>query len=72
MTEDQIERVARAICQERCAFYGEPPCWRGHEEWWATGEDCSAFGRIDTELASDVGCRAMAKAAILAMGDATP
>lgn len=23
-TDDEI---ARAICREKCAFYGEPPCW---------------------------------------------
>ena len=22
-----VEKVARALCQEKCAFYGEPPCW---------------------------------------------
>lgn len=22
-----VERMARAICQEKCAFMGEPPCW---------------------------------------------
>jgi hypothetical protein len=21
------EKVARALCQEKCAFFGEPPCW---------------------------------------------
>jgi hypothetical protein len=25
--EKQIDRMARAICRESCAFYGEPPCW---------------------------------------------
>lgn len=28
MTDDELrERVARAICREKCAFRGEPPCW---------------------------------------------
>ena len=22
-----VEKVERALCQEKCAFYGEPPCW---------------------------------------------
>jgi hypothetical protein len=26
--EDLIDRVARAICTETCAFLGEPPCWK--------------------------------------------
>lgn len=25
--EQMIQRLARAICQERCAFMGEPACW---------------------------------------------
>lgn len=25
---DDIERAARAICQEECAQCGDPPCWR--------------------------------------------
>ena len=30
MTEpmDRTARIARAICAERCAEYGEPPCWQ--------------------------------------------
>lgn len=27
MTQELRERVAKALCQEKCAFYGEPPCW---------------------------------------------
>jgi hypothetical protein len=33
MSDDLVERVAlrekvaRALCQEKCAFLGEPPCW---------------------------------------------
>lgn len=30
----QEERVARAICAEKCAFMGEPPCWTFKEETW--------------------------------------
>lgn len=22
-----LDRIERAICRERCAFMGEPPCW---------------------------------------------
>lgn len=53
----KIERVARAICQERCAFYGEPPCYKLDE--WKPGDDCD-----------EPGCRAMAMAAVAAMQDA--
>ena len=54
----KIERVARAICQERCAFYGEPPCWRIAPDEWEK-QDCD-----------EPGCRAMAMAAIAALEDA--
>lgn len=27
MSDELREKVARAICQEQCAFYGEPSCW---------------------------------------------
>jgi hypothetical protein len=47
------DRVMRAICRERCAAYGEPPC---HEVIGYTG-DCE----------SDEDCRALALAAIQAM-----
>jgi hypothetical protein len=52
--ETQLEAVTRAICAERCAFYGEPPCWQVAPEKFAL-TDCD-----------DVGCRAMANAAIRA------
>jgi len=49
-----LEYVARAICQEKCAFYGEPACHR-LDEW--DGTDCDP----------DLGCRVLAKAAIAAL-----
>ena len=27
MVDDLVEKVARAICREKCAFMGEPPCF---------------------------------------------
>lgn len=27
-TGRMVERLARAICRETCAFYGDPPCWQ--------------------------------------------
>lgn len=27
ITPAEIEAVARAICREQCAFFGEPPCF---------------------------------------------
>ena len=56
MRAAQIERVAIAICQETCAFYGEPPCWKivAPEAW--EKDDCG-----------EPGCRALARAAVLAM-----
>lgn len=46
---DLIERLARAICRETCAFYGEPPCWQ---------ED----GKL-SEKCNEHGCEALAMAA---------
>lgn len=57
-----VEKVAAAICAERCAYYGDPPCWRIAREEWAL-RDCD-----DAENGSqDVGCRALARAAVAAM-----
>jgi len=53
-----VERVAKAICREACAFYGEPPCWKLGDEFvqepWPP--DCG-----------EPGCFALAAAAIRAM-----
>ena len=31
---DERDDLAQAICREKCAFYGEPPCWRIAPEDW--------------------------------------
>jgi hypothetical protein len=49
------EDVARAICAEKCAYYGEPPCWRIAPDDFAT-KDCD-----------EPGCRALAAAALAAL-----
>lgn len=50
-----VERVAKEICREKCAFYGEPPCWDLGDEYvqetWPP--DCG-----------EPGCFALATAAI--------
>lgn len=28
------ETIARALCSEKCAFMGEPPCWQGDGAAW--------------------------------------
>ena len=53
-TPEHVEAVARAICAERCAFYGEPPCWSVEPDKFAE-KDCD-----------EPGCRAMAQAAVSA------
>lgn len=50
---DLETKVAKAICQETCAFYGEPPCWSEPGSW--PSSDC------------EPGCLALAKVAIAAM-----
>lgn len=29
-----LDEAARRTCQEICAMYGEPPCWRGDDAVW--------------------------------------
>jgi len=56
--DDLVERVAKAICREASAFYGEEPCWKLGDEFaqepWPP--DCGEHG-----------CFALAVAAIRAM-----
>ena len=53
-----VEKVAKEICREKCAFYGEPPCWDLGDEYvqepWPP--DCG-----------EPGCFALAAAAIRAL-----
>lgn len=55
-----VKEAAMAICQERCAFMGEPACWRMKDDqdkplpWPAPACD-------------DPGCMAMAMAAVAAL-----
>ena len=54
---DMIERVARAICQERCATpFGDPPCWAADNF-----DGCQ----------DDTPCSGIARAAIEAMREPT-
>ena len=52
---DKLDAVARAICQERCAFYGEPPCWEVAPEDWPN------------PCCDDPGCHALAQVAAEAL-----
>lgn len=54
-TPDAIDRAARAICRERCAFMGDPPCY-----------DSQRFGNLlwPNPDCDDPGCHALAKAAL--------
>lgn len=59
MTDEQLrEAVARAICREKCAFMGEPPCF--------TVMDGSEFA-FPPETCCEPGCMAEADAAIALM-----
>ena len=53
-----VEKVARAICAEKCAFRGEPPCYRIM--------DPSPF-KWPPETCCEPGCMAEATAAIRAL-----
>ena len=58
MTMDKKEKVARAICAEKCAFMGEPPCYSVEGEW--PNPNCS-----------EPGCHAEAQAALAALEPVT-
>ena len=46
--ETAQDRIARAICAEKCAFYGEPACYR-IAEW--PNEHCDEPGCMALALA---------------------
>ena len=52
---DKVDVAARAICQEQCAMYGEPACWRIDPDEWPNPE------------CDEPGCHALAQAAVSAM-----
>ena len=52
MPTDAQERMARALCQERCAFMGEPPCWEVASDDWPNPH------------CDEPGCAALAAAAL--------
>ena len=52
MPTDAQERMARALCQERCAFMGEPPCWEVAPDDWPNPH------------CDEPGCQALAAAAL--------
>ena len=54
--EKKIDAVARAICQEQCAFYGETPCWKMVED----GE----FSVFPPVTCDEPGCFVLAVAAV--------
>lgn len=50
------DKIARVICQEQCAFRGEPPCWQVSGEW--PNPNCD-----------EPGCHALADAVLEALKD---
>jgi hypothetical protein len=56
---EEIDRVARAICREKCAFYGEPPCFSLEDD------DGNPVPWPNTHC-DEPGCGALALAALLA------
>lgn len=58
--DGDVREAAMAICQERCAYMGEPPCWKIKNDhgidlpWPAPACD-------------DPGCMALAQAALAAI-----
>jgi hypothetical protein len=54
----QHDSTTRAICRERCAYMGEPPCWE--------------VGAWPNEECDEPGCAALAEAAIAAWNRRAP
>lgn len=52
-----MKQVARAICQERCAYMGEPACW-------TIRDDLGQMMPWPAPACDDPGCEAIAMAAI--------
>ena len=61
---ETISRVARAICRERCAFRGEPPCFE--PQFTDEADDLGLSPHCD-----DPGCKALAIAAVAALSPST-
>lgn len=59
---DPTDRIARAICREKCAFMGEPPCF-----------DKSIFGEEPwpNPYCDEPGCHALAAAVVAEIGKDT-
>lgn len=55
-----VREAAMAICQERCAYIGEPPCWKIQDD---QGNDMP----WPAPACDDPGCMAMAEAAVAAL-----
>lgn len=52
-----LDRIERAICRERCAFMGEPPCWDGpfaDDPWPNPNCDDPGCHALALAVASDV------------------
>jgi len=62
MTDTLTERITRAICEARCAYHQDAPCWNIHEDSFAA-TDCDYPGKNGI---GDLGCREMA---IIAVGE---
>lgn len=48
------ERIIRAICRERCAEFGDPPCWEIFPSTWQDGNgdcNCAALGAVAARAA---------------------
>jgi len=55
-----VDRVARALCRERCAFMGEQPCHAVEDEPWPP------------KACDEPGCLVLALAAVDAMKEEAP
>jgi hypothetical protein len=63
-----IDKIARVICRESCAFYGEPPCFELHHDTLVDGKIVPL--PWPNPNCDEPGCQALA-AAVVAERDLT-
>jgi hypothetical protein len=60
MTEQ--DKIARAICREKCAFYGDPPCF-------LLEDDDGSAAEWPNPYCDEPGCHALAAAVVASLAE---
>jgi hypothetical protein len=50
---DDVEMVARKLCEEACAEFGDPPCWEVDPSWMVDANpECNCVAIAHTAVAA--------------------